>query len=79
MVFPFARIVAAVLAVSVALFLLRLFFVPAKAVPASRNDVRKNYASVKVSVSGQPVGASQKYEKIASVTQMSDNFDADRR
>jgi hypothetical protein len=87
--YPFARIVIAALAVSVALFLFHLFLVPqpgsrqgGSALPDTTSafeNSRKNYASVKVSVSGPPVVDSQKYEKIASVTQMSENFDADRR
>ena len=89
MAFPFARIVLAVLCVAVALFLFHLLLVPP---PGSHEmglvfpdrtyafeNSRKNYASVKVSAPGLPIGDSQKYEKIASVTQVSANFDADRR
>jgi Domain of unknown function (DUF4349) len=89
MAFPFARIVIATLGISVALFLFHLFLVPP---PSSRQtgldipdttfafaNSRKNYASAKLIASGPPIGDSQKYEKIASVAQMSDNFDADRR
>ena len=89
MAFSFARMVIATLGVSVALFLFHMFLVP----PSSSRQTglgisdttfafansRKNYASAKVIASGPPIGDSQKYEKIASVTQMSDNFDADRR
>ena len=39
---------------------------------------RKNYATAKQAVSGQPIGNGQKYEKIASLTQRSTLFDADR-
>lgn len=86
---PFARIVVAVLGVSVALFLFHLFLVPPPGSPETGFGVpdtrvafessRKNYASAKVSASGLPIGDSQKYEKIASVTQLSGSFDADRR
>jgi hypothetical protein len=86
-----ARVVVAALGVSVALFLFHLFLLP----PPGSSEIafnlqdrtsafessRKNYASVKVSASGLPIGDSQKYEKIASVniTQLSESFDADRR
>jgi hypothetical protein len=89
MAYSFARVVVAALGVSVALFLFHLFLVP---LPGSSEtgfnlqdrtsafeSSRKNYASVKVSASGLPIGDSQKYEKIASVTQLSESFDADRR
>jgi Domain of unknown function (DUF4349) len=89
MAFPFARIVLAVLGVAVALFLFHLFLAPP---PGSHElglvfpdrtyafeNSRKNYASVKASAPGLPIGDGQKYEKIASVTQVSANFDADRR
>jgi hypothetical protein len=85
----FARIVVAALGVSVALFLFHLFLVPTPGSSETGFDLqdrtsafessRKNYASVKVSASGLPIGDSQKYEKIASVTQLSESFDADRR
>lgn len=41
---------------------------------------RKNYASTKLGdgPAGQPIGNSQKYEKIASLTQRTQAFDADR-
>jgi hypothetical protein len=85
MAFPFARVLVATLGVSVALFLFHLFLVPPPSsrqpglgIPNTTFD-RKNYASAKLIASGPPIGDSQKYEKIASVTQMSDNFDADRR
>jgi len=85
----FARIVVAVLGVSVALFLFHLFLVPPPGSPetgfgfpngtSAFESSRKNYASVKVSASGVPMSDSQKYEKIASVTQLSESFDAHRR
>src|SRR5262249_14693268 len=88
MAFSFARIVVVALGASVALFLFHLFLVPT---PGSHEPAfgfpdrtyafessRKNYASVKVSVVGPPIGNSQKYEKIAAVTQITENFDADR-
>ena len=85
----FARIVVAALGVSVALFLCHLFLVPTPGSSETGFDLqdrtsafessRKNYASVKVSASGVPMSDSQKYEKIASVTQLSEIFDAHRR
>ena len=44
-------------------------------------NARKNYASAKMEAVGpatQPIGNSQKYEKIASLTQRSTAFDSDR-
>jgi len=86
---PFARIVVAALGVSVALFLFHLFLVPSPGSPETGfgfpdtrvafESSRKNYASAKVSAAGLPIGDSQKYEKIASITQLSGSFDADRR
>jgi hypothetical protein len=89
MAFSFARIVLAALTVSIALFLINLFLEPSPSshetgfgflnTPSAFENSRKNYASVKVSAAGLPIGNSQKYERIASVTQMSEDFDADRR
>jgi len=44
------------------------------------SNARKNYASFKQSAgpAGQPIGDSQKYEKIASLTQRTTDFDRDR-
>ena len=44
------------------------------------SNARKNYASVKQAAgpAAQPIGDSQKYEKIASLTQRSSSFEADR-
>ena len=83
------RIVVAALGGSIALFLFDLFLVPPPGSPETTlgfpdrtsafENSRKNYASIKVSASGLPTGESQKYEKIASVTQLSESFDAHRR
>jgi hypothetical protein len=41
---------------------------------------KNNYATVKlVGPSGQPVGDSQKYEKVATLTELTRNYDADRK
>src|SRR5215475_3764028 len=87
MAFSFARIVIIALSASVALFMFHLFLVPT---PGSETgfgfsdttsafvNSRKNYASIKVPVAGPPIGNTQKYEKVATVTQMTENFDTDR-
>src|SRR5262245_58389758 len=89
MTFPFARIVVAALGISVALFLFHLFLAAPPGSPETGfgfadtrfafESSRKNYASVKVAASGLPAGDSQKYEKIASVTQVTASLDADSR
>ena len=84
-----ARFVVAAFAVSVGLLLFHLFLVPQRGTAESSygyqdtnitfQSSRRNYASVRGSASGILIGDSQKYEKIATVTQASDSFDADRR
>jgi hypothetical protein len=88
MAFSLARIVVVALSASVALFLFHLFLVPTPSphetgfgfpdTTSAFENSRKNYASVSVSVAGPPIGNSQKYEKIGTVTQISENFDTDR-
>lgn len=90
MAFSLYRIAALAALVCLALFLLRFFsWEPDRT--ASETGIgsyeaanlfensRKNYATAKQVQLGPGLGDSQKYEKIASVSQLTENFEADRK
>src|SRR5215468_4822713 len=81
--------IALAAAIFLALFAFRLFVEPPEASPAyvssgrlsqSFDFTKNNYATAqKLQGPGQPVGDSQKYEKIATLTELTQDFEADRR
>src|SRR5262245_41127942 len=89
MAFSFARVAVAAFAIAVGFFLFHLFLVPPHGTAESSfayqntssafESGRRNYASIRAPATGMLIGDSQKYEKIATLTQASESFDADRR
>src|SRR5260370_17900085 len=80
--------IALAAAIFLALFAFRLVVEPPEASPAyvslgrlqSFDFAKNNYATApKLQGPGQPVGDSQKYEKIATLTELTQHFETDRK
>jgi hypothetical protein len=90
MAFSLFRVVALAAFVCLLLFLFRFFsWEPSRTASdigrgpydekIAFESSRKNYATSKHVQSGSGLGDSQRYEKIGSVSQLTENFDADRK